>query len=96
MSKGPRKGIIEEKDISGELCDACGIGRAIVVACKPPKIRCFFGCSASSYEKPCKGSKAWQRIQVPKALYVEYKKEEMTEEERAAQIKGRFAKKLKI
>lgn len=55
------------RDITGEPCHACGKGVAKVVHCKTKnhKDRFFFGCSASTEEKKCPGTRAWQSIEVP-------------------------------
>lgn len=84
-----------ELDITGQKCTECRIGVACVVACKN-KPRCFFGCSASTKEKPCPGPKKWQKVQVPPSLVIAYEPaEKETSEERMARIEARFAKKLK-
>ncbi len=57
------------KDICGDLCDVCKVGRAHVVYIAS-RHRFFFGCNASTKDKPCKGSKSWQSIDVPQALRV--------------------------
>ena len=58
-----------KKDIRGEACEVCKVGKAHVVYFAA-RARFFFGCSTSSKEKPCKGTKAWQRVDVPESLRV--------------------------
>ena len=57
------------KDICGDPCDVCKVGRAHVVDIASRQ-RFFFGCDASTKDKPCKGSKSWQSVDVPQALRV--------------------------
>ena len=40
------------------------------VLCEAQQIFFFFGCNASTKEKPCKGSQEWQSVDVPDALRV--------------------------
>lgn len=84
-----------ELDITGQKCTQCNRGVACVVACKN-KLRCFFGCSASTKEKPCPGPKKWQKVQVPPSLVIAYEPgSNESSEERMARIEARFGKKLK-
>ena len=57
------------KDIRGEACELCEVGRAHVVYFARRK-RFFFGCDASTKDKPCEGSKSWQSIHVPNCLRI--------------------------
>jgi hypothetical protein len=59
----------KEEDITGQDCTRCREGKAIVVPCTG-KDRYFFGCSTSTEDKPCKGSKEWNFIQVSRSLYI--------------------------
>ena len=56
--------------------------------------RFFFGCDASTKDKPCKGSKSWQSIDVPQALRVlpEWAKgnEEVEPEKKSAKKSARL------
>lgn len=56
-----------KKDISSEICEECHVGKARVVYMKS-RDRFFWGCSNSTLENKCKGSKAWQKIEVPESL----------------------------
>jgi hypothetical protein len=55
------------KDIRGEDCSSCGKGVARVAFFKA-RNRFFFGCSASTKEAPCRGSREWQSVDVPEEL----------------------------
>ena len=57
------------KDIRGEACEVCKVGKAHVVYFARRK-RFFFGCDASTKDKPCKGTKSWQAIDVPESLRI--------------------------
>jgi hypothetical protein len=82
-------------DIVGTLCDACGKGEAKVVwfLKESRSIRYFYGCSNSTQEQPCKGSKAWQRIQVPDHLK---EPEHMTKKDKNLQKKRNSVTKIKV
>ncbi len=58
-------------DIVGQPCDACdknGVAKVIHFVQQSGKDRYFYGCSASTKDSKCAGSKAWQSIQVPEEL----------------------------
>lgn len=56
-----------QKDLREDVCEECKIGRAHVVY-MPSRNRFFWGCSNSTLERKCKGSKSWQKIEVPDDL----------------------------
>lgn len=56
-------------DITGHQCTSCNVGKAHVQYYVKKK-HFYFGCSASTKEKPCRGPKEWQRIDVPHELRV--------------------------
>ncbi len=95
MSSARTKRYRTELDIKGQKCTECRVGVARVVACKS-KPRCFFGCSASTKEKPCPAPKRWQKVQVPPSLVIPYEPQSSESSyEREARIEARFGKKLK-
>ncbi len=47
----------------------CNTGKAHIVFWKA-RVRFFFGCDASTAEKPCSGPKTWQSIDVPDELRI--------------------------
>jgi hypothetical protein len=58
-------------DITGQPCDACdrgGVAKVVHFVKASGNDRFFFGCSASTQDNKCSGSKAWQSIQVPEEL----------------------------
>lgn len=59
------------RDIVGQPCYVCGKGVAIVVhyiKANTKKHRFFYGCSASTVEEKCRGTRAWERLAVPEEL----------------------------
>lgn len=62
-------------DIVGQPCYACSKGGKARVCYYAKKTHFFYGCDKSTAEDKCKGTKAWQSIDVPEELRIQYAEE---------------------